>query len=56
MILFFNESVSFHDIQYDNIIAHEMNFSTNIFHENEDFCLNDIFNKEDKLFELLKTE
>ena len=50
MILFFNESVSFHDIQYDNIIDHEMNFSTNIFHENEDFCL------KDDLFELIKSE
>ena len=56
MILSFNESVSFHDIKYDNFIDHEMNFSTNIFHENEDFCLNDIFNNEDKLFELIKTE
>ena len=56
MILSFNESVSFQDLKYDNLIDHEMNFSTNIFHENEDLCLNDIFNNEDKLFELLKTE
>ena len=56
MILSFNESVSFQDLKYDHLIDHEMNFSTNIFHENEDLCLNDIFNNEDKLFELLKTE
>ena len=56
MILSFDESVSLHDLKYDNFIDHEMNFSTNIFHENEDFCLKDIFNNEDKHFELTKTE
>ena len=55
MILSFDESVSLHDIKYDNFIDYEMNFSTNIFDENEDFCLKDIFNNEDKLFEQIKT-